>query len=90
MKWEYNGHNHVLEGSDFRISYLNMGDAVLHSLGWGVDEGHIGETALIKDGKYYILNGDHRKEYEVLVDQGFVACYNYFLSKPDEKSSWSN
>lgn len=88
--WEDTGSNVILRRPDFFISYLSMGDAVLRSIGWGVDEGHIGETALVKDNKYYILNGDHRKEYEVLVDQGFVACYNYFLSKPDEKSSWSN
>lgn len=48
------------------------------------------ETALVKDGKFYILNGDHRAAYETLIDEGFEACKKYFDEHPELKSSWSN
>jgi hypothetical protein len=48
------------------------------------------ETALIKDGNYYILNGDWRKEYEPLIPQGFEACKALFDENQHARSSWSN
>jgi hypothetical protein len=48
------------------------------------------ETAICKDDNYYILNGDHRDEYEKLVPKGFEVCKAYFDSKPELRSSWSN
>jgi len=28
--------------------------------------------------KFYILNGDHRKQYEEIIEQGFYKCLEYF------------
>lgn len=50
------------------------------------------ETALVdKNGyKYYILNGDFRKQYEKLVDKGFDACKKFYDSKKGKyNSSWT-
>ena len=47
------------------------------------------ETALIKNDKYYILNGDFRKDYEKF--KTFKECKKFFDSKKDEfQSNWSN
>lgn len=52
------------------------------------------ETALCvqhPDGReWLILNGDFRKDYEGLVDQGLAACRAFYNSQKDEhKSPWS-
>jgi len=52
------------------------------------------ETALCKDGEFYILNGDYRKEYiEALEksDNDFEFCLYSVFGKYSEtnKSSWS-
>ena len=44
-----------------------------------------GETAIVKDGKFFILNGDHRDEY--LSRETYEGCRDYFLSRPELKSS---
>jgi len=57
---------------------------------WG-PESEDGETALIYDGKYLILNGDWMLTYAELAPQGLQACIDFFKSKADMfKSSWSN
>lgn len=51
------------------------------------------ETALVtdEDGRriYRILNGDFRKDYEGLVEQGLNACLTFYDSQSDHKSDWS-
>lgn len=98
MNWEpqvnYFGiaSNFILRGEDFRISYNpNTKTATVIDAFCGEEnaDGSFQETAILKDNKYYILNGDHRKEYEELLPQGFDACHNYYLSKPELKSGWS-
>lgn len=81
--------NHVIKKEDFYISY-NPGTGKTFPMFAG--DGGVGsdETAIVKDGNFYILNGDFRKEYEEIVDQGFEACYKFFESKPELKSSWSD
>lgn len=81
--------NSVLKAEGFYISY-NPGTGMKFSFFAGDNGVGSDETALVKDRNFYILNGDHRKEYEELVDKGFDVCYDYFLSKPELKSSWSN
>ena len=57
------------------------------------DKPELGETALctLNPWKCLILNGDFRKDYENLIDQGYDACYNFFLSKKEEfGSTWSD
>lgn len=86
MEWEYIGPNYVVEGDGFYISY-NPGDFVLDC--FSADTGG-DETALIKNGIFYILNGDWRTDYESLVTEGFEICLNFFKSKETEHgSSWS-
>jgi len=81
--------NYILKSVDgFYISYNYNpgGGAALFESDYDSDE-----TALVSDDKFYILNGDFRKEYEELIDQGFFACKEFFDNQSDEiKSSWSN
>ena len=90
--------NYILKGNGFYVSYnpdtgrskigamfddvLNMFRAILgEPLGGGE------ETALVKDDKFYILNGDFRKEYEKLISKGFDACYKFYLKKKKKYGS---
>jgi hypothetical protein len=86
--WLDMGPNVLLEGEGFEISY-NPGNYFGLS-SFSRDTGGA-ETALMKDGKYFILNGDYRKDYEELVDKGFEACIKFYLAQhPTKRSSWSN
>lgn len=90
--------NEVINSPDgrFYISYLPGNTSRLGSA-FGSD-GPEGETALVdREGhlnqfgfSYFILNGDHREQYRALIDQGFDACYRYFINNQHLKSSWSN
>lgn len=55
----------------------------------GFDEA-VAETALVKDKRFYILNGDHREAYRRLGPKGWPDCIQYFMDHIDEKSDWSN
>lgn len=69
---------------DFMVSFLPW-----HDNGMG-PETKAGETALYKDGHYFILNGDWCLAYSELAPQGFDACYAFFCSKYNLfGSSWS-
>jgi hypothetical protein len=77
----------VLHGDGFAISYnpsCRAGDANFYH---GFDDK---ETAIVKDDEYFILNGDHRKEYEALISKGFEACKKYYDSHQDQRSMWSS
>lgn len=48
------------------------------------------ETALVKDSKFFILNGDFRKEYEKLGSKGWDACFKFYSKKREKHiSQWS-
>ncbi len=47
------------------------------------------ETALVKDGKFLILDGDFRKEYEERVES-FEECLKFFKDHQDRRSRWSD
>ena len=79
------GRNNCLYGEGFYISY-NPGNFDIAM--FASDAG--AETAICKEGKFYILNGDFRDEYEELIEKGFDACISFFLSNLDKVSSWSN
>jgi len=90
MNWIKSNNNYVLKGDDFYISFLsNEASYLLWGYAWAND-GDQDETAICHDGKFYILNGDYRKEYEELFPQGYDACYTFYLNNQDKKSSWSN
>ena len=86
-KWKSNGNKEVLNGEGFYISYnSNPGCGVSM---FASDAGS--ETALCKDGDYFILNGDYRKEYEKLAPQGWDSCMEFYKEKaPEHSSSWSD
>ena len=48
------------------------------------------ETALCKDGEYFILLGDFRKQYAKLIPRGFAACKAFYDASDAERSSWSD
>lgn len=84
------GHNLILHGDNFYISFLQQGNAGKILPGIFDSDNGSAETALCVDGCYYILNGDFRKEYEAVIDKGLVACMQIFKAHPEAKSSWSN
>ena len=91
-KWiKAGGGNYILDGNGFYISYNPNpgGGTIFPGIGWGSDTGGA-ETALVKDGKFWILNGDWRAEYEVAAKVGFNACMHIYQSHKEKyDSSWS-
>lgn len=97
------GQNELLQGDDFYVSFL-PGDRERSELLTQVEEMAAllscdssltvrqAETALRKkgDSAWYILNGDFRKEYEGLVEQGWEACLAFYHSQEEDfRSPWS-
>ena len=81
--------NLLLNAKDFYISYAS-GESLSIFGAMSSDEGS-SETALCKDGDFYILNGDYRNEYEKLVTLGFDECLKFHNEqKKFNKSSWSD
>lgn len=89
------GGNHVLSCGQFSISYqpnqhLTPFAPILDC------ETPDGETALRDERdpekcRFYILNGDWRKEYAELALKGFEACIEFYLSNKGEYGSgWSD
>lgn len=82
------GANFILNGEDFHISYNPCpGEGIPIFM---ADNGG-DETALVKDGEFFILNGDFRGEYEKAIDKGYDACFAVYENHREEcESSWSN
>ena len=77
----------ILRKEGGNISYL--GDT---SSTWGGrlfegDDYGAGETAIIVNRKFYILNGDFRAVYE---NKTIAECLEFFAANQDKKSEWSN
>lgn len=85
--WVYMGPNYMLQGDGFYISY-NPGE--YGGMPFFDADNSSDETAICKDGRYFILNGDFRREYEKVVDKGIDACMKIFKKNRALKSSWSN
>lgn len=90
-------HNSMLTiDENHYVSYLfpdNTSAAETLGLDSVSDNPAVGETALctLSPWKCLILNGDFRQQYETLIDQGYDACYNFYLSQVKEHgSSWSD
>lgn len=91
--------NFILKGKDFFISYNPdsgrskvgaMIDNRANILGALVDNREKGggeETALVKNDKFFILNGDFRKQYEKLISKGFDTCHKFYLKNRKEHGS---
>lgn len=77
--------NRQAEYDGFMTSFMPY-----HDQGLGPDTKD-GETALIHEDNYYILNGDWMLAYAELAPQGYDACFAFFCRKyPQFGSSWSN
>lgn len=85
--WRTNRSNEVLDGDGFFVSF-NANTASMGAF-FASDSGEP-ETALVKAGKYLILNGDFRADYERLVPEGYDACVAFFKANETNKSSWSD
>jgi len=88
--------NEILKGKGFFVSFraepIQIGIEEVAALFTGNEEflHPQAETALVKDRVFYILNGDFRKDYLGIVDQGFDACLAFYESQKDEHDSiWS-
>ena len=71
-----------VDKKDFYVSYNTVDSCIYGSV----------TTALVvgQMEKFYILNGDHREDYSLLSDEGFDACFAYFLSKNDQWNNYSD
>lgn len=82
--------NYVLEADGFYISYNPNLNASIFGGVFGSDDGGP-ETALCKDGEFFILNGDFRAAYERLAPQGYAACKAFYdQQSAHADSSWSS
>ncbi len=82
--------NVILEREGFYISYNSMVDTYSATIPCFTSDEGMDETALCSNRGFFILNGDFRQNYEALVDQGFDACYEFYLVNQDKcGSSWS-
>jgi len=82
------GFGAILDYGDFYISYNPMDELNSMFSFFGSDDGSP-ETALCKEGEFFILNGDARKEYEAFGND-WDKCYEFYLANIDSSSSWSN
>lgn len=73
--------NTVVDAGAFYVSYND------HDIGvYGCDT-----TALVfgQMERFYILKGDHRRQYAPLIPQGFEACVAYFKEHFDQAHRFS-
>ena len=100
-EWIDNNGNFILIKKGYYISYnpntnanplglnLNVFGGLMGSIiGKEIESDGRAETALCKDGNYFILNGDFRKDYEKC--KSYAECLKFFKSKEKFKSGWSN
>ena len=88
--------NELLKADGFSISYRSAKSSAAlwgsTTSGFSPDCGG-DETAIINDGKYFILNGDFRCAYIAIVDGGGGAdeCLAFFHKKETEhRSTWTS
>jgi len=74
--------NDVIKGNGFYISYNNRDTYI-----YGSDT-----TALVigQMEKFFILNGNHVKEYKSLINKGLKECTTYFISNLHLKNKYSD
>jgi hypothetical protein len=70
--------NTNINGDGFYVSYNNHDVDI-----YGSDT-----TALVfgQMQRFFILNGDHRRQYMDLIPQGFAACLDYYKANPDRQN----
>ena len=87
-EWKETGvGNVILSGEGFHISF---NPSPCNGIPGFSSDGGSSETALCYNNRFDILNGDFRKEYEEVFDQGLEACKEvYAKHKDDYDSSWT-
>jgi hypothetical protein len=81
------GSNQLMKVDDsLYVSFNSRPGGDLSFFGGDSDEP---ETALVIDGKYFILNGDFREEYRKAAEGGIEAMMAVFTSNPDKHSTWT-
>lgn len=92
--WKKLDVNSILYGDDKHTWWISYNPSSRNTFGaaefFYADSDTDEETALVKNNKFYILNGDWRKEYEAIIDKGFSACKRFFFAHLEHKSGWSN
>lgn len=73
--------NTIMEGDGFYVSYND----------YDVDFYGSDTTALVlgQMERFYILNGDHRAQYQGLIRDGFDACLSYFKENLQQANKYS-
>lgn len=75
----------MLVGNGFKVSYVPNTGYLISAFAGDQDD----ETALLCDGKYYILNGDFRSQYkDCKTKKQAIAVFEKYAG--ESKSSWSN
>lgn len=84
--------NKIVHGEGFMVSYNDFLNISGNTLGSAMgSDNRSAETALCFDNTYLILNGDFRKEYEAVIDEGLDACKKVYEAHSEtNNSSWSN
>ena len=88
--WKQYEFNQVMDGDDFFVSYNPDTTAAFGAISLFAGDGVGEETALCIDGKYFILNGDFRKEYEDAIDNVDHCRAIYDKNKAEHDSSWTS
>ena len=97
LTWKKSSNNETLGGDDFYISYnqdTGVGplSATMTAAGniFGAEFKNGPETALCYEGKFAIMEGDFRKEYEEAFPQGLEACKAVFKKhEAEHRSNWT-
>jgi hypothetical protein len=64
-------------GTGFHISYNNR-DVALY--------GDVTTALVVNESAFYVLNGNHTKQYAAITEQGVEACLQYFR---EHKEDWN-
>lgn len=92
-RWYEVGDTQRLVGDGFFISYNPDTSQIGVDEATGIDMAgdEPRETALCREIACLILNGDWRQQYEDRVDEGWDACYQFYLAKKAiYGSTWSS
>ena len=89
-KWKDMGHNEILEGEGFDVSFLKRApDGFPDAFYDGIETAIVFSDAYGRTN-YLILKGDFREEYEPLVPLGRDACIAFYDAQPFEaRSKWT-
>ena len=74
-----------LEGKTYNGFYIDYNDEDIEFFGSVTTGLILGQLDLL-----LISNGDHTKQYEKIINQGFDACLAYFKSNPEHVNKHSD